>query len=81
MKMVKIRTKRRQRKTARKKKKIKKFLGKESELKVKKMQRRISSLTIKLRSCLQMIQVPFKRDMSLWTVQKWLKLVFWRRKC
>lgn len=76
MKMVKIRTKRRQRKTARKKKKIKKFLGKESELKVKKMQRRISSLTIKLRSCLQMIQVPFKRDMSLWTVQKWLKLVF-----
>lgn len=76
MRMVKIRTKRRQRKTARKKKKIKKFLGKESELKVKKMQRRISSLTIKLRSCLQMIQVPFKRDMSLWTVQKWLKLVF-----
>lgn len=76
MKMVKIRTKRRQRKTARKKKKIKKFLEKESELKVKKMQRRISSLTIKLRSCLQMIQVPFKRDMSLWTVQKWLKLVF-----
>jgi hypothetical protein len=74
--MVKIRTKRRQRKTARKKKKIKKFLGKESELKVKKMQRRISSLMIKLRSCLQMIQVPFKRDMSLWTVQKWLKLVF-----
>jgi hypothetical protein len=76
MTMVKIRTKRRQRKTARKKKKIKKFLGKESELKVKKMQRRISSLMIKLRSCLQMIQVPFKRDMSLWTVQKWLKLVF-----
>ena len=76
MTMVKIRTRKRQRRTARKKKKIKKFLGKESELKVKKMQRRISSLTIKLRLCLQMIQVPFKRDMSLWTVQKWLKLVF-----
>ena len=76
MTMVKIRTRKRQRRTARNKKKIKKFLGKESELKVKKMQRRISSLTIKLRLCLQMIQVPFKRDMSLWTVQKWLKLVF-----